>query len=229
MNRKIASILLLSLFLANTVNAGIFFNRNKKPDQENKGSGIQLNFGGNGGIFDGGDDRKTKAGDKSKNQGFSEYKRWSVGLMMNVYAVPFQDGNQSSGLNGTSAIIEHNMSEFFNIGATFIDQKFAHLDPKYSDEAISHKHLAVYAGMRRWVTNSVVAHVNAGITESKVEYLGESFKGTGEFMSVGLDYAFDSSDSSRIGYKYMSIAGKDKSSTRNIGLSVHGLVFRVNF
>lgn len=234
------SILLFFVF-ASPAQAWLF-NRKKRQERdreesrqiraENEGQQQNIIFPGLFGYGkrgDGADDRRVADGDKSKNQGYSAYKRWAAGIMISVYAVPYQDGNQYTGVEGISGFIEHNISEFFTLGITHINQKFSHLDDVYSDEEISHKHTAVYAGVRRWITNRSVVFARYGIADSKVEYTNEEYKGQTEFMSVGLEYALDESDSSRIGYRYISLAGKDKSATRNIGMSLHGITFQVLF
>lgn len=196
--------------------------------QENQGAGIQLNFGG-GNNADGAESRKVEGGDKSKNQGYADYKRWAVGMMVSVYAVPHQDGNQYTGVDGLSVFFEHNISEFFTIGVTHIDQKFSHLEEEFQEDDIRHKHTAAYIGLRTWITNRSVIRVNVGMADSEVSYLDENLNGSTEFMSVGYEYALDDSDSSRIGYRYISLAGQDNSKTRNIGMSAHGITFQVLF
>ena len=177
---------------------------------------------------DGADDRRVEDGDRSENQGYAQYKRWAIGIMVSAYAVPYQDGNQYAGVEGISGFLEHNISEFFTIGATFIDQKFSHLSDE-TDDDIHHKHVAAYAGIRTWITNRSIIFGKIGIADSKVDFLGEQYSGTTEFMSVGYEYALDESDSSRIGYRYISIAGKDSGAERNIGMSLHGITFQVLF
>jgi hypothetical protein len=203
----------------------------EKESQRNNRDGILnvLNVGGSGDSGDGADSRRNEDGDKSKNQGYSNYKRFAIGLMVSAYAVPYQDGNQYTGVEGMSAFLEHNISEFFTIGATHIQQRFSHLEDEFSDDDISHKHTAAYAGLRVWITRRSVVRANIGMANSEVSYKDKDLSGTTEFMSVGYEYALDDSDSSRIGYRYISIAGKDDAEKKNIGMSLHGLTFQVLF
>jgi hypothetical protein len=227
-NKLIKSVILISLI---TLYSSSFVYawgwRSNKPEQENKGSGIQLNFGGNGNS-DGGERRKNDAGNRAENQAYSDYKRWVVGIAISVMAVPHQDGNRYTGMEGISGFIEHNMSEYFLIGVTHIDQKFSHLDNVY-DESIHHKHTAAYAGFRKWITERTMVGARIGIADSKVDYLGEELKGQSEYLALSLDYALSDDDSSRIGYRYSSLTGKDKAGERNIGMNLHSLTFQVLF
>jgi hypothetical protein len=182
-----------------------------------------FNIGG-----DGAEGRKNKEGDRAKNQGYATYKRWSLGIMINAYSAPSQDGDSSAGVGGMSAIVEHNISEFLNVGVTYVDQKFDHLDDD-QEGSISHKHFVAYAGWRKWVTQNVLINSNLGLSSSKMSFMDKEYKGTGTSVSVGVDYAIDDSDSSRVGYKYFSIVGKDNTKTKNIGMSAHCIAFKINF
>lgn len=202
----------------------------KKQEDGKTNNGNEINFlSGLSSELDGGASKKNEAGDRSKNQGYSEYKRFAVGLMVSAYAVPYQDGNQYAGAEGLSAFLEHNISEYFTLGATHIQQIFTHLEDEFSDKDISHKHTAVYAGVRLWNTARSVLRVSIGMANSEVSYRDRDLSGTTEFMSVGYEYALDDSDSSRIGYRYISIAGKDDAEKKNIGMNLHGITFQVLF
>jgi hypothetical protein len=231
---KKLTIFFAFLFICSSAQAWIFKRHKDHGDHKEKGdtdNGININLGSmlGGGSRDGAGDRKNAAGNKADNQGYAEYKRWAIGIMLSVYAVPYQDGDKYVGMEGISGFLEHNISEFFTIGVVSIDQKFSHLDSNYSDDQIHHKHVAGYAGLRKWITNRSVASARFGIADSKVSYLGETIRGTTEYLSVGLEYALADDDSSRIGYRYNSISGKDKAGVHNIGMSLHAMTFQVLF
>lgn len=195
----------------------------KKKEEDNK---ININFSSKGSLLDGGEKRALEAGDRAKNQGFADYRKWSAGLLLSAYAIPHQDGSKSSVGDGVSFFLAHYLSPYFHVGASSINQNFSHLSSDYSD-SIKHNHVAVYGGFRRWVTQEYVASLNFGLSNSEVAVFGKGHSGVCEYVSAGVEYALSKDDSSRVGYRYISISGA--SDERNIGMSLHGVTFVVLF
>jgi len=216
------------------VGRGTTCDKSKKRDR----SSGQINnnyFGieGSGGTRnpDGGHLRKQDAGDKSKNQGYSDYKKHFIYYAYEVYSAPHQEGfHKSSDTNNKSIAYEFAFNPFISFKAQRTELFYSGLS---GDSEMKQEHLIALLNLRVYLLEDFVVRAGLGIGRSKIDASGASDdrynfdeEGSTEVVQFSANYIFGD-ENTFVGISTTTIQGI--SGERNLGSSSYGLNAGIGF
>lgn len=177
------------------------------------------------GNNDGGFLRKNSAGDKSKNQGYADYKEHFLYYAYEVYTAPHQEGfHKSADTANRSIAYEFAFNPFISIKAQRTELFYEGLT---ADSEMKQEHLMALLNLRLYVLNDFVVRAGMGIGRSKIDASGAndsrynfSEEGSTEVVQFSANYIFGD-ENTFLGISTTTVQGI--SGSNNLGASFYGL------
>jgi hypothetical protein len=228
--RFLLATLVLFMFYSNAYSYCIF-GKGKDCVTKNKNKGNQVNIYNNqpngygppyaaAGNQDGAQLRKILAGDKSKNQGYADYKKHFVYYGYDFYAVPHQDGYyKSAETDNRSIAYEYAFNPYISFKAQRTELYFQGL---VGSSQMKHEHLFGLINLRLYILNDFVIRTGIGIGRSKIDAVSEeerfnhSTEGSTEVVQFSANYLFGD-ENTFVGISTTTIQGSTGDS--NLGVS----------
>lgn len=234
------SIFILLVLLAFYFNAQAWcvFNKGNtcEPKQSDENSSqVNIYNGAIGGPSyakreDGGNLRRRLAGDKSKNQGYANYKKHFLYYAYEVYSVPHQEGfHKSTSTNNRSIGYEYAFNPYISVKAQRTELFFEGLS---SSSEMKHEHLMGLLNLRVYVLKDFVVRAGLGVGRSKINAASKNgeynFKkeGSTEVIQFSAMYIFGD-ENTFLGVSTTTLQGK--SGETNLGASSYGLNAGIGF
>lgn len=180
---------------------------------------------------DGGLLRKRAAGDKSKNQGYADYKEHFLYYAYEVYAAPHQEGfYKSADTSNRTIAYEYAFNPFISFKAQRTELYFEGLN---SGSEMKHEHLLGMLNLRIYVLNEFVVRAGLGMGRSKIEAKGSEDErynfmeeGSTEVVQFSAMYIFGD-ENTFLGVSTTTVQGV--SGENNLGASSYGLNAGIGF
>jgi len=236
------SIFFVLAVLSSQVYAGCYlgrFGKDCKVVNNNEGTNVTINNNpgtGNGPPYartggDGGFLRKISAGDKSKNQGYADYKQHFLYYAYEVYSAPHQEGfYKSADTSNRSIAYEYAFNPYVSFKAQKTELFFKGLS---GNSSMKQDHLLAMLNLRYYILNDFVVRAGAGIGRSKVSSNGAederynfTEEGSTEVVQFSAMYIFGD-ENTFLGVATTTIQGI--SGTNNLGASSYGLNAGIGF
>lgn len=232
----------ISFLFVSTIQAGCFLGRFGKdcPRHQHNADGNQTiiyngAIGGppyaRGGGSDGGALRKRNAGDKSKNQGYAEYKEHFLYYAYEVYSAPHQEGfYKSADTANRSIAYEYAFNPFISFKAQRSELFYEGLS---GGSSMKQEHLMALLNLRIYVLNDFVVRAGMGMGKSKINAEGAednrynfTEEGSTEVVQFSANYIFGD-ENTFLGISTTTVQGI--SGENNLGASFYGLNAGIGF
>ena len=178
---------------------------------------------------DGGISRKIEKGDKSQEQGYSEYKQHFIYYGYHFYSTPSQNYLKKSASTGNRSI---GYEYAFNPFVSFKAEQFELNYKGVSDQEMKQKHTALTINLRRYLLDVFVLRAGIGLAKTDINKSGEGSSwdtnksGTTEVLQISAFYIFGDEDT-MLGVSSTTFTGL--SGTENIGSSSYAIVGSIGF
>lgn len=227
------------VFIYSTSYACFFKKFGKNCPNKNDGNQVNIYNGGYGsyaqskaqGTSDGGATRKRDAGDKSKNQGYADYKEHFLYYSYELWSAPHQEGfHRSSDTANRSYAYEFAFNPFVSIKGQKTDLLFSGLR---SGHQLKQEHLLAIMNLRLYLLNDFVIRAGMGVGRSKIKSEGSSVgnenyekQGSTEVLQFSVNYLFGA-ENTMLGITSTTIQGI--SGDKNLGSSSYGINVGIGF
>lgn len=158
--------------------------------------------------IDGGEKRRLEAGDKSKNQGFTEYKKHFFSYTYHFSAYPHHNSQKSNETQNYSLSYEFAFNPFFSLISDYTNLKFKENGFK-GDGQVRHLHFTTKLLFRIYPYESWVFKAGGGVTASETKDDQDKNDTIAEAYEVAL-YKIFGDESLMLGARMMINGGHEK-------------------